>query len=179
MKIKSMLSNPRERERFIKFSVVGAFGAVVDFGSFHLLISLLEMRLDQAQLQAQISLLGMRLEQAQLQAMIAQACSFSLAVTSNFIWNRLWTYPDSRSKSISGQLLSFFTVNLVGLAIRTPIFASLEGPFRRLFEGFAFLPLGWITADRLGYTFALGVAVVVVMFWNFFINRVWTYNDVE
>jgi len=156
MKVKSFLSNPREWERFLKFSVVGAIGALVDFGSFHLLMSLLGII-----------------------PLWAQAVSFTLAIISNFIWNRLWTYPDSRSKPISRQLVTFFAVNLVGLGIRTPIFTGLEAPFRRLFEGFSFLPIGFITADRLGYTFALGVAVVVVMFWNFFINRVWTYNDVE
>ena len=148
--------NPRERERFIKFVVVGSFGAVVDFGSFHLLLSILG-----------------------LQAEWAQAVSFTLAITSNFIWNRFWTYPDSRSKPIANQLVMFFLVNLVGLAIRTPIFTSLEEPFRNFFDQFSFIPIWILTADRLGYTFALGVAVVVVMFWNFFINRVWTYNDVE
>ncbi|MFN2111768.1 MAG: GtrA family protein, partial [Anaerolineales bacterium] len=100
-------------------------------------------------------------------------------ITSNFIWNRYWTYPDSRSKTIRSQLVTFFIVNIVGLAIRTPIFAGLEGPFERLFSQLAILPIGLVTAERLGYTFALGVAVVVVMFWNFFINRVWTYNDVD
>jgi len=151
----NLIKDPKERERFLKFAVVGAFGAVVDFGSFHLLMSLL----------------GIPPEWA-------QAASFTLAIVSNFIWNRLWTYPDSRSKPIASQLVTFFLINLAGLAIRTPIFTSLEKPFRNLFEGFSFIPLGFITADRLGYTFALGVAVVVVMFWNFFINRVWTYNDV-
>ncbi len=156
MKLSSVYKNPRERERFIKFAVVGAFGAVVDFGSFHLIMSLFGTA-----------------------AKWAQAISFTLAIISNFIWNRYWTYPDSRSKPIAGQLVTFFLVNLVGLAIRTPIFTTLEEPFRKVFEGFSSIPLGLLTADRLGYTFALGVAVVVVMFWNFFINRVWTYNDVE
>lgn len=152
----NLITEPKERERFLKFVVVGSFGAVVDFGSFHLLMSLLKLPPEWA-----------------------QAVSFSLAIISNFIWNRFWTYPDSRSKPISRQLVTFFLVNLVGLAIRTPVFTSLEEPFRNLFERFSFIPIGILTADRLGYTFALGVAVVVVMFWNFFINRVWTYNDVE
>jgi len=156
MKLNSILRNTRERERFFKFAVVGAFGALVDFGSFHLLMSWLN-----------------------LAPVWAQACSFTLAIISNFIWNRYWTYPDSRSKPITSQLVTFFLVNIVGLAIRTPIFTGLDDPFRSLFQRFAFLPIGFINADRLGYTFALGVAVVVVMFWNFFINRVWTYNDVE
>ena len=156
MKFKSVLNNPRERNRFLKFSVVGAIGALVDFSSFHLLMSLLG-----------------------IEPKWAQAGSFTLAIISNFIWNRLWTYPDSRSKPLRNQLVSFFIVNLVGLGIRTPIFSGLEAPFRRLFEGFSFLPIGFIDAEWMGYTFALGVAVVVVMFWNFLINRIWTYNDVE
>jgi putative flippase GtrA len=156
MKLNSILTNPKERERFLKFAVVGAFGALVDFGSFHLLMSILR-----------------------IPAEWAQAGSFTLAIISNFIWNRLWTYPDSRSKPITHQLVTFFLVNIIGLAIRTPIFTGLESPFRNLFARIGLLPIGLITADRLGYTFALGVAVVVVMFWNFFINRVWTYNDVE
>ena len=156
MNIKSIVANARERERFLKFSVVGAIGALVDFGSFHLLMTFL-----------------------QIKPTWAQAVSFSLAITSNFIWNRFWTYPDSRSKPISNQLVTFFVVNLIGLGIRTPIFTGLETPFRNLFDRLAFLPIGFIDADRLGYTFALGVAVVVVLFWNFLINRIWTYNDVE
>jgi putative flippase GtrA len=119
-----------------------------------------------------MSLLGIKPEWAQVG-------SFTLAITSNFIWNRLWTYPDSRSKPITYQLLTFFIVNVVGLGIRTPIFNGLETPFRQMFDNLSFLPIGIIDADRLGYTFALGVAVVVVMFWNFLINRIWTYNDVE
>lgn len=155
MKLKSLVHDPRERTRFLKFSAVGALGALVDFGSFHLLISL------------------------GIAPAWAQAGSFSVAVTSNFIWNRLWTYPDSRTKSLGGQLASFFLVNLVGLGIRTPIFTTLERPLRKFFSRVGFLPLGPVTPDRLGYTFALGFAILVVLFWNFFINRIWTYNDVE
>ena len=156
MSFKTILQNPRERERFLKFSVVGAFGALVDFSTFHLMMSLLNVP-----------------------PVWAQGVSFTAAIISNFIWNRLWTYPDSRSKPITSQLVTFIVVNIIGLAIRTPIFSGLEDPFRNLFTKIQFLPIGFITADRLGYTFALGVAVVVVMFWNFFINRIWTYNDVK
>jgi putative flippase GtrA len=156
MKINSIVTDEVERERFLKFALVGTFGAAVDFGTFHL----------------QVSLLGVR-------AVPASVLSFAAAITSNFIWNRYWTYPDSRSKPLHHQLFTFFLVNIVGLGIRTPIFAVLEGPLRRFFEGFEFLPLWLLTPDRLGYTFALGVAVVVVMFWNFFVNRYWTYNDVD
>lgn len=156
MKLKNLLDNTRERERFLKFGVVGTLGALIDFGTFHLLMSLIG-----------------------IPPVWAQVFSFTAAITSNFIWNRVWTYPDSRSKPISHQLFTFFIVNIIGLGIRTPIFTGLEEPFRRLFSRVPFLPVGIVTADRLGYTFALGIAVVVVMFWNFLINRIWTYNDVD
>ena len=78
---------------------VGAVGAVVDFGIFNLLHGALR-----------------------LVSPVAQAISFSAAVTSNFAWNRRWTYPDSRSKPLRRQALQFVLVNLVGLGVRTPIF---------------------------------------------------------
>ena len=30
----------------------------------------------------------------------------------------------------------------------------------------------------MGNNIALAVAVIIVMFWNFFVNRFWTYSDV-
>jgi putative flippase GtrA len=29
----------------------------------------------------------------------------------------------------------------------------------------------------LGRNFALAIAVIVVLFWNFGVNRIWTYSD--
>ena len=34
-------------------------------------------------------------------------------------------------------------------------------------------------AVDLGVNLALVVAVIVVLFWNFGVNRVWTYSDVQ
>ncbi len=156
----------REINRFLKFSVVGIIGAVVDFGSFNLLANVLGVG-----------------------SIVASVISFSAAVTSNFIWNRYWTYPDSRSKPVSQQVLQFTLVNLVGLAIRTPIFAFSEAPMIRLSENIiqfsqSILPesvtsLGYLNAIVLGRNLALALAVIVVLFWNFFINRIWTYSDAE
>ncbi len=151
----AILSNPRERSRFLRFAVVGAFGAIVDFGTFNLLTSVFT-----------------------LPAVLASVCSFCAAIVSNFIWNRYWTYPDSRSKRVSRQMLQFAMISLIGLLIRTPLFAVLETPLRNLFAG---LNLGGptVTPDFLGHNLALAIAIGVVMFWNFFVNRYWTYGDVE
>ncbi|MEA2007568.1 MAG: GtrA family protein [Chloroflexota bacterium] len=156
MALTNVITDQQERTRFLRFLVVGTIGAAIDFGTFHVLVNFFSVP-----------------------ALLAQTCSFTTAVSSNFIWNRYWTYPDSRSKPISNQIVTFFVVNIVGLGIRTPIFAWLEAPLRRLAEMVPFLPLGFITPDIIGYTGALGVAVVVVMLWNFYVNRYWTYNDVK
>ncbi len=156
----------REINRFFKFSVVGIIGAVVDFGSFNLLANVLGVG-----------------------SIVSSVISFSAAVSSNFLWNRYWTYPDSRSKRVSQQVIQFTLVNLVGLVIRTPIFAFSEAPMILLSENLlqlarSILPesiasLGYLNATVLGRNLALALAVIVVLFWNFFINRIWTYSDAE
>lgn len=156
MTLTSIVTNPRERTRFLRFAVVGIFGAVVDFGTFNLLTNF-----------------------AGLGAVWASVFSFIAAIISNFTWNRFWTYPDSRSKPIGNQLIQFSVVSLLGLMIRTPIIALLEPLFNRLFSGLAFLPVSFLSAEFLANNLALAVGVIVVMFWNFFINRYWTYSDVE
>lgn len=150
----SILSDQKERTRFIKFAVVGAIGFVVDFTSYNLFRSLLKI-----------------IPEA------SSVLSFIAAVTSNFIWNRYWTYPDSRSKPIMGQLIQFSVVNIAGLAIRTVVFAMIHEP---LSDFFASLPIALpIPSYLLGENLALAIVVILVMFWNFFVNRYWTYNDVD
>jgi putative flippase GtrA len=156
----------RELTRFAKFLVVGTFGAVVDFGTFNLLTNAVH-----------------------LPTIPSSAMSFTAAVISNFLWNRHWTYPDSRSKPISRQATQFIGVSLVGLLIRTPVYAVGERLLLpvalALFPVLQGRPALRLVADVmgsplvLGRNMALAVAVVIVLFWNFFVNRVWTYSDVQ
>ena len=156
----------RESKRFAKFLVVGAIGFVVDFASFNVMLRVLN-----------------------LDRVLAQTLSFALAVTSNFIWNRRWTYPESRSKSIARQFGQFFVLNLIAWLVRTPIFIVLSPPLTSLVVSLADSPLAGLldfatrtlhaTIQQLGYNVALGCAVIVVMFWNFFANRFITYSDVR
>ncbi len=135
--------NPKELERFLKFMVVGTIGFVVDYGTLNLLHLGFAVKL-----------------------LVANTISFSLAVLSNFTWNRLWTYPDSRSKPLGSQLTQFFVVNVVGWGINTGVLWALTPFFTDL-------------VGKLGYNLAKAVATIIVLFWNFFINRYWTYNDVD
>lgn len=149
-----ILTNKKERGRFLRFMVVGMIGAIVDFGTFNLLTNLTPIK-----------------------AVIASVISFSAAVTSNFIWNRYWTYPDSRTKHVGHQMLQFFFINIIGLAIRTPLFAYLEPHMIQYAEKYASqVPL---SSTTIGHNISLAIAVGVVLLWNFFANRFWTYSDVS
>jgi putative flippase GtrA len=150
----AFLTNRVERNRFLKFMSVGAIGAVVDFGIMNLLSKVFGMSL-----------------------VLAGTISFITAIISNFIFNRFWTYPDSRSRPIGRQLVMFFIVNAAGLLIRVPILHFLELPMQNAFTKLDLnIPL---SPQFLGKNLTLAVAVSVVMLWNFFVNRYWTYNDVK
>jgi putative flippase GtrA len=150
----TILTDRQERTRFLRFMAVGVTGAIVDFGVMNLLTRLFGTLL-----------------------VVAGTISFVCAVISNFIWNRYWTYPDSRSRSIMRQLAMFFAVNVAGVAIRIPILWFLEPPMLRFFQSMSFRLS--VTSDFLAKNFTLALAVSVVMLWNFFVNRYWTYNDVD
>jgi putative flippase GtrA len=149
-----IFTNSLERTRFLKFAFVGVMGAVVDFGVFNLLTGAFKF-----------------------EATPSSVVSFLLAVVSNFIWNRYWTYPDSRSKALSRQVFQFIIVSLIGLAIRTPLFAFLE----KLLVSLAgqYLPNAPLSPTFIGHNVSLATAIIVVMMWNFVANRYWTYNDVS
>ena len=133
--------NRREIARFARFAAVGALGAAVDFTALNLAHKAVGLPL-----------------------VAANTLSFTLAVLSNFTWNRLWTFPESRARPIRSQLPRFALVNVVGLVINTLILVGLQAAFRDL------------VGDPWDYNLAKAVAIVIVLFWNFGANRLWTYR---
>ena len=170
--------NTKEAERFFKFAVVGAIGFVVDFTIFNLLLvpftALLGMG---TPLHDLIANYGLADEQIiALAGTGAGIISFLAAIASNFIWNRYWTYPDSRSKSFRRQFAQFVFINVLGIFIRIPLMALTTPLFINLVTSFPALAA---YATRIGSNLALMLVVLIVMFWNFFANRYWTYSDVD
>lgn len=150
-----LISNSRERSRFLRFAVVGIIGAMIDFGVMNLLTSVFQWEL-----------------------VPAGTLSFIAAIASNFTWNRYWTYPDSRTKPLLRQLGEFTLVSVMGLAIRIPTLALLEPVFIRFFDRLA-IDLFTKRTVFFAHNLTLAIAVTIVMFWNFFVNRYWTYSDIE
>ncbi len=148
--------NSREFIRFIRFGIVGVIGAIVDFGTSNLLIHFLNFPL-----------------------VLAGTISFIAAIISNFIWNHYWIYPDSRSKKLRTQLVQFSIVSIIGLAIRVPILATIEPKMEAFTMSWGFHIPGILNYQQLADNLTLAISVIVVMFWNFFANRYWTYGDVE
>lgn len=115
-------------EQFIKFCVVGGSGVFVDFGITYLCKELLRIN-----------------------KYVANSLGFLCASTTNYIFNRLWTFHD-QNPDITGQYLRFLGIALVGLAINNGVIYLLNDRLRMHFY--------------LSKLFAIGV----VTFWNFFMN---------
>lgn len=166
-------SRSREAERFLKFALVGFLGAIIDAGTLFVL---------------QATVLAPVEPNSGLKVAIASSIAFFLAVCSNFYWNRHWTYPDSRSRSMRRQLAQFTTISLIGWVGRT-LWISLA--YRWLGE--VFMPVilpevqlirpGYIPSEsaeaKLGTMIAWLIGVIIVLVWNFLANRYWTYSDVS
>jgi putative flippase GtrA len=148
----NLFSSPKERTRFIRFGIVGIIGSVVDFGFLNLFTIVFG-----------------------LPDTLASMMSFILAVINNFIINRLWTYPDSKTTPIYKQLPQFALVSFVGLAIRTPLFPLLI----KLLEPIAsnVIP-NFLTPAIVSRNVALAIVIGIVMLWNYFANRFWTFKNV-
>ena len=149
-----ILTANKERVRFLKFATVGAIGSVMDILIMNLLTHLRNMRL-----------------------VYAGTISLICAIVSNFLLNRYWTYPDSRSRPFLHQLSMFFLVNLMGIAFRIPILQFVEPVMAGAFE--RMVHLSHDSAEIIAKNATLAFAIGVVMLWNFFINRYWTYNDID
>ena len=98
----------------------------------------------------------------------ANSLSFSAGVINNFTWNSRWTFADRRNERLRGraQFIQFLLVSLAGLAINNAILLLLEAP------------LGALIGDAAwGYAPAKVIATGVVVFWNYFANRNWTFKN--
>ena len=88
--------------KFIKFGIVGASGAVIDFGVTALCKGILG-----------------------IPELLANAIGFTLAATSNYFLNRTWTWG-SKNKEVGIEYAKFFFVSLIGLGLNSLIVLLLK-----------------------------------------------------
>jgi len=145
--------NNLEKRRFIKFALVGVSGTLIDFGIFNFLLFF------------------------KFSSNFAYTISFIVAVLNNFYWNRNWTYPESKIHPIKTQLIKFSSVSVAGFLIRTNLYKIIEQPSIKFAEGI--LNKGFLfSAEVVGKNISLAFVIIVVLFWNYFANRLLTYNDI-
>ena len=130
--VASLLS-VRNWQQLGKFCVVGAVGYLINLAVYDALLH------------------------EGLHYLLAATCSFLVAVTSNYTWNRLWTFRELRGH-VGAQGMRFFVVSLAALAANLFVLHLLivDG-------GLAKLP-------------AQAVAIVAVTPLNFVGNKLWSFR---
>ena len=147
--------NKHEVKRFGKFAVVGLSGLFIDI----VLLNLFERNLH-------------------MPVSLAIACAFAVAAVNNFTWTRLWVYPESRATPKRKQMPVFLAVNTAGLLINELIFLLFQTPITSLV---ALAPIAFVQLHfrGIGLNVTKLIAAVIVMLWNFFVNRFVTFRNVK
>jgi len=104
------------------------------------------------------------LKLAGLPTLFANSISFTAGLVNNFTWNSLWTFGDVQS-DWRKQLVQYTLISLVGLALNDLIVLSLEHILGSMLD-----------QPEFGYLPAKVIATGVVVFWNYFANRMWTFR---
>lgn len=120
--------------KFLKFACVGLSGVLIDFGITWLLKEVLKV-----------------------QKYVANAIGFTVAASSNYFLNRIWTF-ESHNPQIGIEYSKFLIISLIGLGINTFILWLLVSKFKQRFY--------------LSKLFAIAVVTV----WNFFMNWIFTFT---
>ena len=127
------LTRPHNWVQLAKFSAVGATGYVINLAVYTAL-----------------------LRGAGFHYAAAATCSFLVAVTNNYIWNRLWTFHDQRGH-VGWQGLRFLVVALVAYAANLALLSAL-------------------IAFGVDKVLAQAIAVILVTPLNFIGNKLWSFR---
>jgi len=132
VRIATALRSARNWAQLAKFCTVGAVGYGVNLAVYALIVH------------------------RGVHYLAAATCSFLVAVTSNYTWNRLWTFRDRRG-GLAAQGIRFFIVSLASL-------------------GANLLLLHLLVVLGAGKLVAQAVAIVLVTPLNFLGNRLWSFR---
>ncbi|MFA8449246.1 MAG: GtrA family protein [Bacteroidales bacterium] len=120
--------------KFLKFGVVGFTGLLVDFGVTFFCKEILK-----------------------LQKYLANAIGFTIAATTNYFLNRIWTFQ-SHNPEIIEEYGLFIGISLIGLLINTFILWLI------------------ITKWKVNFYISKAFAIGVVTIWNFLANYFITFS---
>jgi putative flippase GtrA len=127
------LRRPQNWLQLAKFATVGVSGYLVNLSVFATLV-----------------------EAAGLHYLPAAVCSFLVAVTNNYTWNRLWTFRHQRGH-VAYQGMRFLVVSVVALGANLIFLEALVS-----------VGLGKIPAQA--------IAIILVTPLNFVGNKLWSFR---
>ena len=125
--------HPANWVQLLKFGIVGGSGYLINLAVFALLVGNLGVH-----------------------HAVAAVGAFCVAVTSNFFWNRYWTFGPGEAHP-AFQAARFFAVSAASLAINLVVLEAL------------------VTRAEMGDLAAQAIAVAVAMPFNFLGNKLWTF----
>ena len=126
------LRRPSNWVQLAKFCTIGASGYVVNLAVYATLLAF------------------------DVHYLLAAVCSFVVAVTNNYVWNRVWTFRRQRGHLVF-QGFRFLLVSTIALAANL-VFLSVLVAF-----GVPKLP-------------AQAIAIALVTPWNFVANKLWSFR---
>lgn len=151
--------------RFFKFGVVGGIGTFIDFGVVALLMYMFGLQDYLSQSIETIVDDGM--DNVVWVVLFVNFVGFVVAATSNYFFNRVWTF-NSDNPDVSSEYTRFFIVSVIGLAINLWVIYICN-----TYTDWGFT-IGEIKVTN--FWVAKTVATAVVMFWNFFANNYFTFG---
>lgn len=119
--------------KFIKFGLVGGSGVIVDF-----------------------FFTWLTKEKFKVQKYLANAIGFSIAASTNWFLNRIWTF-NSHNPDLLLEYSQFILISMAGLGINSLVL--------------------WILTDKFKFNFYVSKlgAIAVTTVWNFFANYLYTF----
>ena len=132
-RVLASLRSVRNWQQLAKFCVVGAIGYLINLAVYDTLLH------------------------QGLHYLAAATVSFLVAVTSNYTWNRLWTFRGQRGH-VAYQGFRFLVVSTIALAANLVILHVLVDSF------------------DVGKVLAQAIAIVLVTPWNFVGNKIWSFG---
>ena len=89
----------------------------------------------------------------------SQIIAISISISSNFLFNRFWTFSGSiEDQRNSVMYVKFLIVSLIGMAIQLGITYSL------------------VENIELYYMYAAGIGIIIAGAINYIVNRRWTFG---
>lgn len=98
----------------------------------------------------------------------ANFVSYSCGIINNYLLTRFWVYPEARAKQNLVQVFQFLLISLTGLLLNNLLVLALERPAGELLGNVAY-----------GFLPAKVIATLIVLLWNFFANRLWTFGKIS